>query len=150
MKESYYFEDLQIGDEFTSPSRTITEADIVNFAGVSGVFHPIHMDREFAGKSAFGERVAHGPLVMSVSFGLMERTGCLDDTLLALLNLQWKFVLPVKIGDTITVKDRVISKRETKKQDRGIVNFSRNVFNQKGEVVQEGIWSGLVMRREKK
>nr|HID59743.1 dehydratase [Desulfobacterales bacterium] len=144
-----YFDDLEVGQEFVSPSRTITEADIVNFAGISGVYHPIHTDTEYAKKSIFGERVAHGPLILSISFGLMERLALFEEALIAFLSLNWEFVRPVRIGDTITVVDTVLEKRETRKADRGVVVFDREVLNQKKEVVQKGKWTGLLRRSER-
>ncbi len=142
-----YFDEIEIGDEYLSQGRTITEADIVNFCGVSGVFHPIHTDSEYAKKSGFSRRIAHGPLIFAVSFGLFERIGVFDETILAFLEFSWKFKKPVFVGDTIRIKDKVIEKRETKRKDRGVVTFFREVFNQNLEVVQEGFWKALLKRR---
>jgi len=142
-----YFDDLKIGDEFHSHARTITEADLVNFSGISGVYHPIHTDREYATRTPFRERIAHGPLILAISFGLMERLALFEETLIAFLSMEWEFLGPVRIGDTIRVLDRVMEKRLTRKPDRGIVSFAREILNQKSEVLQRGRWSGLIAKR---
>ncbi|MHB8170988.1 MAG: MaoC/PaaZ C-terminal domain-containing protein [Thermincolia bacterium] len=139
------FEELNIGDEETSLGRTITETDVINFAGLSADFNAMHIDAEFAKKTIFGERVAHGMCTTSIATGLwftMPRLATM-----AFLGLdEWKFVKPVKFGDTIKVKRVVAEKKETK-EDRGIVTFGIQVVNQNNEVVQEGKWLMLVQRR---
>ncbi|HWI54343.1 MAG TPA: MaoC/PaaZ C-terminal domain-containing protein [Desulfobacteria bacterium] len=140
------FEDLNLGDKEVSSSRTITETDVVNFAGLSQDFNDLHINAEFAKKTIFGERVAHGMCTSSIATGLwftMPRLATM-----AFLGFgEWKFVKPVKFGDTITVKREVAEKKETK-EDRGIVTFNIQVVNQKDEVVQEGQWLMLVARRK--
>ncbi|MBE3587921.1 MAG: MaoC family dehydratase N-terminal domain-containing protein [Thermoanaerobacteraceae bacterium] len=142
-----FFDELNIGDEAESAGRTITETDVVNFAGLSGDFNALHMDAEFAKKTIFGERVAHGMCVASIASGLwfsMPRLATL-----AFLGLDdWRFVKPVKFGDTIKVKRKVSAKKETK-PDRGIVTFDIEVINQNGEVVQQGKWNMMVQNRQK-
>jgi acyl dehydratase len=141
-----YFEEIQVGEEFLSPGRTITEADIVIFAGLSGDYNVLHTDAEFMKKSIFGERIAHGLLGLAIQSGLLTR-GMRPFATLAFLGLRWKFKGPIKIGDTITVRARVIDKRETSKPDRGILTLRREVLNQRGEVVQEGETDVMVERR---
>ncbi|MBE3586015.1 MAG: MaoC family dehydratase N-terminal domain-containing protein [Thermoanaerobacter sp.] len=144
--ERLFFEDLNVGDEAESAGRTITEADVVNFAGLSGDFNALHMDAEFAKKTIFGERVAHGMCVTSIATGLwftMPRLATM-----AFLGLEdWRFVKPVKFGDTIKVRRKVAGKKETR-PDRGIVTFDIEVINQNGEVVQQGKWNMMVQKKQ--
>ena len=132
-----YFEEFNIGDKFVTPSRTITEADIVTYAGLSGDYHIIHTDEEFAKGTIFGSRIAHGPLTTAIALGLLFRIGLLDGTSMALLGLNAKFVNAVLPGDTIKCVVEVIGKRETKKPDRGILALKLQVMNQREEVVIE-------------
>jgi acyl dehydratase len=143
-----YFEDIQIGDEYISPGRTVTEADIVAFAGLSGDYNVLHTDAEYMRTSIFGERIAHGLLGLAIQSGLGTRALPRPFATLALLGLRWRFKAPIKIGDTIKVRIKVTDKRETSKPDRGIVVLQRSVLNQRGEVVQEGDTDILVERRK--
>jgi len=143
-----FFEEFAEGAEYVSPRRTVTEADIVMFAGLSGDYNPLHTDEVFAQETMFGKRIAHGMLVLSISTGLMARTGILDGTAMAFLGIvDWKFLNPVMIGDTVYVKQIVETKRETKKPDRGIITFKSLIFNQKDELVQEGLRTLMVRRK---
>lgn len=142
-----YFEDIQVGDEYLSPGRTITEADIVAFAGLSGDYNVLHTDAEFMKTSIFGERIAHGLLGLSVASGLGTRATPRPFATLAFLGLRWRFKGPIKIGDTIKVRIKVTDKRETSKSDRGIVTIQRHVLNQRGELVQEGDTELMIERR---
>ena len=131
-----FYEDFQIGDTFQSPSRTVTEADIVNFAGLSGDYNLLHMDMEFAEKSVYKERIAHGLLGLSIASGLFTRTELnqrMSKNLIALLGLEsWRFLAPIKISDTIHLEIKIVEKIETSKQDRGVVKFNRRIINQNG------------------
>ncbi|MGG4446357.1 acyl dehydratase [Brevibacillus sp. HB1.2] len=146
-----YFEDFEVGTCFTSPARTITEADVVNFAGLSGDYNALHVDAEYAKSSIYGERVAHGLLGLAVSSGLFTRTELnrrMAPSLIALLGIQsWRFLGPLKIGDTIHLEVEIVEKEETSKPDRGIVFFKRKMLNQRGEVVQEGTTPMLIRRK---
>jgi acyl dehydratase len=143
-----YFEDIQVGDEHLSPGRTVTESDIVTFAGLSGDYNVLHTDAEFMKTSIFGERIAHGLLGLAISSGLGTRAMAKPYATLAFLGLRWRFKGPIKIGDTIKVRMKVTAKRETSKPDRGIVTVQRHVLNQRGEVVQEGDTELMVERRK--
>lgn len=143
-----YFQDFSIGDEFHTPSRTITEADIVNWSYLSGDWNPVHTDEEFAKKSEFKTRIAHGPLSLGIATGLMDRIGIIEGTALALLTLTQKFMAPVNIGDTISLKMTVSQKKETRKEDRGIVTFKVNILNQNGQIVSEGTWDLLIASKQ--
>lgn len=143
-----YFQDFSIGDEFHTPSRTVTEADIINWSYLSGDWNPVHTDEEFAKKSEFKTRIAHGPLSLGIATGLMDRIGIIEGTALALLTLTQKFMAPVNIGDTISLKMTVSQKKETRKEDRGIVTFNVNILNQNGQIVSEGTWDLLIASKQ--
>ena len=142
-----YFEEIQVGDEYQSPGRTVTEADIVAFAGLSGDYNVLHTDAEFMRSSIFGERIAHGLLGLAISSGLGSRAMPRPFATMAFLGLRWRFKGPIKIGDTIKVRLRVADKRDTSKPDRGIVTIQRTLLNQRGETVQEGDTEIMVERR---
>jgi acyl dehydratase len=145
--ERQYFEDIRVGDEYLSPGRTVTEADIVAFAGLSGDYNVLHTDAEFMKSSIFGERIAHGLLGLAIQSGLGTRAMPRPFATLAFLGIRWRFKGPIKIGDTVKVQIKVTDKRETSKPDRGIVVLLRSVLNQRGEVVQEGETDIMVERR---
>lgn len=143
-----YWEDWDIGAEFESPARTVTEADIVAFAGLSGDYNPLHVDEEYCRGTVFGGRIAHGPLVYAIAAGLLFQLHLYDDTLIAFLGFEsLKFTKPVKPGDTIHARIKVLEKRETSNPDRGVMKRRLEVLNQRGEVVQEGIQAFLLKRR---
>ena len=142
-----YWEEWKIGAEFVTSARTITETDIINFAGISGDYNPLHIDEEFCRNTQFGTRIAHGPLVYSIATGLIFQLHLYDDTLIAFLGFDsLKFTKPVKIGDTIHARVEVIEKRETSKSDRGIMKRLFQVLNQNNELVQEGVQAFLLKR----
>ena len=140
------FDDIALGEEYESPGRTVTEADIVTFAGLSGDYNVLHTDAEFMRQSIFGERIAHGLLGLAVQAGLFTRATQAYATL-ALVGLRWKFKGPIKIGDTIRLRAKVVAKTEAEKPDRGLVTVQRTILNQREEVVQEGETDLLVERR---
>ena len=143
-----YWEEWEVGAEFFTSARTITEADIVNFAGISGDYNPLHIDEEFCRKTQFGTRIAHGPLIYSIAAGLLFQLHLYDDTLIAFLGFDsLKFTKPVKIGDTIHVRIEVMEKRETSKPDRGVMKRLLQVLNQNDEVVQEGVQAFLLKNK---
>ena len=142
-----YFDDIQVGEEYESPGRTVTEADIVLFAGLSGDYNVLHTDAEFMKQSIFGERIAHGLLGLAIQAGLFTRATQAFATL-AFVGLRWKFKGPIKIGDTIHVEARVTAKKDGEQPGRGVVTVERRVVNQRGEVVQEGETEHLVERRK--
>jgi acyl dehydratase len=130
-----FFEELELGQEFVSAGRTITEADIVNFAGITGDWSELHVNREFAEKGFFRQRIAHGALTFSISTGLAVRLGLLDDVLIAFYGIdRLRFRQPVFIGDTLWVRKRVESK-EDRDEKSGILTFTTDVVNQRQEVV---------------
>jgi acyl dehydratase len=143
-----YFDDVEVGQRFVTASRTVTEADVVNFAGISGDFNPLHMDAAFAERSVFGRRVAHGLLVLAISTGLRQGLGVFSGTLMALLEVRaWRFRAPVFPGDTVRVEFEIAELRETSKPDRGVVVQRMEVRNQDDAIVQEGELVALLARR---
>lgn len=146
MSEPRAFDDIKIGEEFVSPGRTVTETDIVVFAGLSGDYNILHTDAEHMKTSQFGERIAHGLLGLAIQQGLAGRVAP-ELVELPLAGLAWKFRAPIKIGDTIHVVSRVTDKRDAERPGWGIVTLERRVLNQRGEVVQEGETEHMVERR---
>jgi 3-hydroxybutyryl-CoA dehydratase len=132
-----YFDDLEVNQEWESIGRTVTEADIVNFAGFSGDFNPIHIDHEFARTTPFRRPIAHGFGVFSIASGLGVMTPPVRT--IALLRVKyWNFLLPVFAGDTIRCRSRVAEKTVKGRGKRGEVVWYRGIVNQDGKVVQEG------------
>jgi acyl dehydratase len=130
-----YFEDYTIGQVRTSRGRTVTEADIVNFAGLSGDFVELHVNEEYARKGPFGRRIAHGALIFSISTGLMVQMTADHEAIVAFRGVdQLRFVAPVFIGDTIHVSKKTIEKN-SKDGIRGLVAFETTVLNQDGKPV---------------
>jgi acyl dehydratase len=140
------FEDLAVGDEWESPRRTITEAEVVLFAGLTGDFNPLHMDHEAARQGPFGRPVAHGLLGMAIATGLFTQSLRVD-TLAFLGILEWNFVRPIHFGDTIHTISGVLALEPRSRGRRGVVTWSRRVFNQAGEIVQDGRTQTLVRGR---
>jgi 3-hydroxybutyryl-CoA dehydratase len=139
-----YFEEFTLSDTVISAGRTITEADIVNFAGVAGDYTQIHVNAEFARQGIFGQRVAHGLLLMAVASGLMAQLGFIEGTVLALRELTWKFSLPVFIGDTVHVRSKVSDLKAMRRLGGGAVTFNVQVINQEDKIVQLGRWVLLI------
>ena len=141
---SRYFEELTVGDEAISQGRTVTEADIVAFAALTGDRNPLHTDAEYAKGSIFGERIAHGLLGLSLGSGLLDRLNILTGTVGAFIDMNWKFRDPIRIGDTIHVEAKVIRKKEMRRLGGGLVVWTMAVINQRGETVQKGQWRVLI------
>ena len=144
-----YFEDLEVGDEFKSMGRTITEADLVNFAALIGWYDPLHCDEEYAAKTMFGKRIASGVLGLALSNGLCR--GCFPvkegrALNMAFAGVEWQFKGPIYIGDTIHIEQEIIAKKETQKPDRGMITVDVSVVNQGGKVVQGGKKHFLIKR----
>ena len=147
VRRGLFFEDFELGREFRTPARTVTSADIVNFACLSGDFNEVHTNWEYCKTTPFGEPIAHGPLVYAIAGGLQYASGINEGTMLALLHIdKWRLLVPVKHGDTIHMVSKVIGKKETSKPDRGVITFERKVINQGGVAVQE-LEASLMYRR---
>lgn len=143
-----YFEEFEPGQRILSAGRTITESDIVAFAGLSGDFTQIHTDAEFSRSTPFGQRVAHGLLVLSISSGLAAQTGVLEGTVIAFREItEWKFIKPVFIGDTVHVTLEVKETKELRRIGGGSVVIELEVKNQRTETVMKGNWTVLMASR---
>ncbi|MDM8527486.1 MaoC/PaaZ C-terminal domain-containing protein [Anaerolineales bacterium HSG24] len=145
-----YFEQFEVGQELNTSARTITETDIVNFAGLSGDFNFIHTNAPAAKETLYGQRIAHGMLVASIATGLAVQQGFIDGTTLAFRELNWKFSQAVFIGDTIHVETNVVATKQARRMGGGFVTFAAKVINQKGEVVQKGEWKMLIQSQDEK
>jgi acyl dehydratase len=139
-----YFEEFEIGEVVETAARTVTETDVVLFAGLSGDYNQLHTDVEFAKGTMFGERIAHGLLGLSIASGLASRLGVIEGTAEAFTKLEWKFRRPVVIGDTIRVRLETKRKKEMPRLGGGFVVLDVTVLNQRGETVQKGSWTALV------
>ena len=144
VQRGLYFEEFTVGDSLVTSGRTITEADIVNFAALSGDWTSIHTDAEFAKGIMFGERIAHGALVLSVATGLAVRSGVIEGTVIAFRELTWKYSGVVKIGDTVRVRLQIAEKKAMPRLGGGSVVMNVEVVNQRDETVQRGTWTMLV------
>jgi acyl dehydratase len=129
---------IEIGQTIVTPGRTIGEGDIHLFAGLVGDFTPIHVDEAFAKGSPYGTRIAHGPLAMSTAIGMLTQTGVLGERVIGLVNLNWDFCGPVKMGDTIRSRVQIAELRPTSKPERDLATFAFEVINQDEKVVQRG------------
>ncbi|MBF4591924.1 MaoC family dehydratase N-terminal domain-containing protein [Curtobacterium sp. VKM Ac-1395] len=144
----HYLEDLAAGQTFTTPGRTITEADVVSFASWTNDNNQVHTDVEFAARTRYGQRIVHGMLGASLCVGLIARTGVFEGSAVALLGIdQWRFTAPVFIGDTVTCQVEILSTRLTSSGTTGIVERMVTLRNQHDEVVQQGRMDVMVLTR---
>ena len=139
-----YFEDFKIGDKIITRARTITETDIVNFAAFSADWYPLHTDAEYAKKAQFGERIAHGMLVLSAASGLMP---LYEMAILAFYGMdKVRFLAPTKIGDTIHVELEVIDKQD-KSEHGGVISLKESIKNQRDEDVTVAVMKLLAAKQ---
>lgn len=141
------FDELEVGDEFWTANRTITEADIVLFAGLSGDYNPLHTDEVMMESTPFGGRIAHGMLVASVATGQINQLGIWEGTTLALLEMTLRWKAAVRPGDTVRTVQRIVDKKPSGKPDRGTVRVEMAMYNQRDERVMEGELAVLVQRK---
>lgn len=139
-----YFEEFEVGQRWVSRGRTVTEADIVNFSGLSADFFPLHIDREYAAQTRFGQRIAHGLLVMSFATGMVPADPEKVEALYGIDRL--RFLRPVFIGDTVHIEMEVVDKQE-RTDGSGVVDFKQTVVNQNGEAVIANIYRLLMRKR---
>ena len=143
-----YFEEFQPAQKIITPGRTVTEADVVNFAGLSGDYNQMHVDEAYSQKTTFGKRVAHGLLVVSIVSGLAVQTGVMEGTVMAFREInEWKFARPVFLGDTVHAVLEVREKKELRRIGGGSVTIDLDVINQNDEVVMKGVWVVLIAAR---
>ena len=145
-RRGLYFEEFEVGQQMSTVGRTITEADVVNFAGVSGDYNLIHTDLPFSEASFFEQRVAHGLLVLSVASGLAMRSGLLEGSVIAWRDIRdWRFSQPVFFGDTVHAEMEVVETKTMPRLGGGQVDLRIKVINQEDKVVMKGNWGILVM-----
>ena len=138
MKHGKYGDDFNVGDVYTTAAITMTEAHLITWAGLTMDFYPIHMDKEYAARTQFGERLVHGPLIFAMSVGLVGAAGFAGDSAIAWLGVDnMRMMAPVKIGDTISVTVEVIEKTATSDPKKGIQVWRYTVGNQHGENVMQ-------------
>jgi len=146
-QQGLYYEDYEIGVKMRTRGRTITEADIVNFAALTGDYNPMHTDAEYMKSHPMGQRIAHGMLSLSYAVGQAYQLGFMEGTVLAFRGLEMKFSLPVYIGDTLHVELTVIEMKEARRLGGGMVTLEVKIINQAGKTVQSGTWTVLVMSK---
>ena len=143
-----FIEDFTVGEVHVSPGRTVTETDVVAFSWVSGDTNPMHTDAEYSAKSPIGRRIAHGALGLSICTGLSARLGYLDGTAIAALGIdEWKFLKPIYLNDTVTLRATVVEARNTSKPDRGVLIRRMDLLNQRGDLLQTGLMTTMVRTR---
>jgi acyl dehydratase len=148
-RQGYTYADLHVGMSFRSPGRTITDADLVAFAGLTGDYSELHTSDVYAKGSEFGRRVAHGMLGLAYAHGLMwARTGDLRETAIAFLGIDdWRFLQPIFVGDTIFVNYRIAELRDSKSRPtQAIATFDVEVVDQDNRVLQRGRKALLVSK----
>ena len=143
------FDQFEPGDEFETTSRTITEADVAAFAGLSGDYNPLHTDEEFMKSGPFKGRIAHGMLLASVATGQANQLGIFEGSSIAVLSITLKFTGAVKFGDTVHTVLNCKEKKESSKPDRGTATFDIKMLNQRNETVMESQWVVLLKRAMK-
>jgi len=145
-KKDLYYEDIQEGVVFQTPSRTVSESDIMLFAGLTGDFNELHTSSMFAAKTPFGERIAHGMLTLAIANGLYMQMGYFNHSTVANLGIEeWRFKKAVRINDTLYVRITLKDKRYTSNPSRGVIHWNVEVCNQENEVVACGIWTKMIM-----
>ncbi|MEP7290080.1 MAG: MaoC/PaaZ C-terminal domain-containing protein [Chloroflexota bacterium] len=131
------FDQFNVGDSYVCQGRTITEADVAHFAGISGDYNPLHTNEEYGKTTPFGGRIAHGVLVLAIATGQLNQLGIFEGTTLALLQQTIKYVGAVKFGDTIHLEARIAAKKESSKPERGVITLENKVLNQRDEPIIE-------------
>lgn len=140
------FEQWEEGRDYVTAARTVTEADVAAFAGLSGDFNPLHTDEEFAKDTPFGTRIAHGMLTAAMATGLVNAQGWFEGTTIALMEQVFRYKGPVRFGDTIHCVVRVGERKESSKPGRGVVAYDVNVVNQEGKTVLESRWTCMMKK----
>ena len=148
MARGLYFSEFQLGQTFLSGGRTVTEADVVLFAGLSGDYNPLHTDAVFAAGTPFGQRIAHGMLACSISTGLGQALGIFEGTTLALMKQEFEFKAPVFFGDTLRLRLTVESLTPSRKGGKGVVLMRSEILKQDDTVAVTGSWTVQFRDRE--
>ena len=141
-----WFEDFQVGDRFGSPARTLTDAHFLLFAGLTGDNHPIHYDDEYARRTRFGRRLAHGLLLTSLTaLGASTLAPILEHSIVAFVEQSTRFKAPAFIGDTLKPDHEVVALE--RKRSAGLLTLRVTLTNQRGEIVLEGEHRYLIAYR---
>jgi acyl dehydratase len=144
-QKKLFFEEYEVGQRIQSASRTVTEADVIAFAGLTGDWNPLHTDPVYAAQHPLGQRVAHGLLGLSIAVALAARLNFLEETLLAFREIaDWKFSRPILLGDTIRMRADIVETRAVPRLKGGLVSLAVEVLNQDDQVVQHGVWKVLI------
>ncbi len=150
LQRGMWFNEFEVGQQIITTGRTITESDIVSFAGISGDYNQIHTNAEFAGKTLFGQRVAHGLLGLSIASGLAMRTGVLEGTVIAFREINnWKFTNPLLIGDTVHAELNIIETKPIPRVGGGSIVIEIALKNHRDEVTMKGTWTVMVANKPK-
>lgn len=147
MAQAWYYEDFNVGDEFVTVRRTITESDVMTFAGLSGDFNPLHTDGVYAQTTVYGERIAHGLLGLAITTGLKQRLGTFEGTVIGFLGAEWNFRKPLLMGDTVRCRVTIADMRVTSNPERGILRQRVELVNQDDSVIQEGFHIIMIKTR---
>ena len=143
-----YYEEFELGAVMRTRGRTITEADLVQFAALTGDYNPMHTDAEYSKGSFMGKRVAHGMLSLSYAIGQAYQLGILERTVLGFRGLEMKFSSPVYIGDTIHAELKVTGKKAAKRMGGGVVTLDLRIIKGDGKIAQKGSMTLLMMSKE--
>ena len=149
-RRGLWFDEFQVGQVFVSPGRTLTEADVAQFSGLSGDFTPLHTDATFARRTPFRQRIVHGMLVQSVATGLGTRIGLFEGTIAAFAGQTSRWLQPVLFGDTVRVEIEVAALDPEPSRRSGHVHFAIRVRNQDDKLVAEGTWDTLMLREKRR
>lgn len=147
MEQGKYFDDLEVGERFTTMARTVTEVDLVHWMALTGTGEQLFANREFARRTIFGQRIVPAPLTQALANGLFNKTGVLRGTTVAFLGGQVRALAPLFLGDTIHNEVEVSSKKGSSKPDRGVVTFVHTVTNQHGKAVVSFSTTFMLWRR---
>ena len=145
MDSALYFEDIETGQIWTSPRRTVTESDVVNFASTTRDFDPLNVDYDYAGQSVYRQPIAHGLLGISWVAGLGSYFPHVATVAFSAVR-NWEFTRPLYFGDTVFVETTAVEKSPAGRR-RGKISWQRKLINQRGEIVQQGIFETLVETR---
>ena len=145
MDSPLFYEDIEVGQVWISPRRTVTEADVISFATMTGDFNPLHVDYDFASKSHYRQPIAHGLLGLSWVAGLGSYFPSVN-TLAFVAVRNWEFQRPLYFGDTVYVQTTCLA-QEWSGRRTGKVSWDRKLMNQRSEIVQNGVFETLVAMR---
>lgn len=147
MVAALYFEDLEVGQMWTLPGRTVTETDVVSFAMLSGDWNPIHTDETYAAQSHFGQRVVYGLLGLVMTTGFLDRSGLFTGSAVAALGINWQYRKAFFIGDTLHAQMEIVELKMTSSRRQGVVGRHFRLFNQRDELVSEGRLDSMILAR---